>query len=359
MSVSRVVFVSHTRSFSGAEAVMLNLVAEAVDRGLRVLVACPAGAVADKLPSNVEHVELPSLGLSGGRGVGRAAAVARLASQWRRAGRILAAFDDDSTRIVVNSLPALPAVRFGRLRGTATWLVHDTVADRKQRLYVRIGSGALRRAVAVSDATAEPLRTSGFPVVVRVNGVRVDVDAAPLEHPGTPVIGILAALTEWKGHVPLLEAIAQVDDVRLEIAGEGFPGDEEHVERLRALAERPGLAGRVSFLGRADAGECLRRWTATVSASIRPEAGPLGVLEALAVGCPVIGTDHGGTADYLAAGCGLLVAPSDPQALASAVRRVVADPTLRADLAARGRARVRSRHDIDHTIPATLSALLG
>ena len=143
------------------------------------------------------------------------------------------------------------------------------------------------------------------------NGVRIPATAtgATATDPSHPVIGILAVLAAWKGHDVLLEAVARIPEVTLEIAGTAFPGSEDWERQLRERAARPDLAGRVRFLGHTDPETVFPRWDLIVSASTSPEAGPLGVLEAMAAGVPVLGTAHGGTAEYLADGVGRLVPP--------------------------------------------------
>ncbi|MGW0036445.1 glycosyltransferase family 4 protein [Gordonia sp. NPDC003376] len=352
----RIVFVAHTGMMSGAEAVMLHLTRLALADGHPVAVACPAGPLVEALPPGVRHVELPALGLDGGGRVARVRGLARLGIRWIRAGRTLRTVCRDDSDVVVNSLFALPAVRLSRLPGGCSWLVHDTVVDAKRMAVARLGAPAVRVAVAVSEETAKPLRHLGFRVVVRYNGVPVvsgDRDVAD----GRPVVGVLAKLTPWKGHRVLLEAMTRLPDVDLEIAGDWFPGDAAYVAELHTIAAAPELAGRVRFLGRAEPGECLRRWTALISPSVAPEAGPLGVLEAMSAGCPVIGTALGGTAEYLADGAGLLVPPEDPAAIAESIATVVADSSLRHQLSERGRKRVRECHDLRRTGPEMLQAL--
>lgn len=71
------------------------------------------------------------------------------------------------------------------------------------------------------------------------------------------------------------------------------------------------------------------RWAIAVLASVLPEAGPLGVLESMAAGLPVVATDLGGAAEYLSDGVGVLVAPGDPAALAHALSNLIANPARR------------------------------
>ncbi|WP_127784260.1 glycosyltransferase family 4 protein [Rhodococcus sp. X156] len=350
------VLVNATANVSGAEGVLLDLLELAVQRGHPVTLACPPGPLAARRPAGVTHLPLPALGLGGGRALG----AARLAARWAQAARVLRpAVRRPGARTVVNSLLALPAVRLAAPTGGASWLVHDTVHQAQQRLVVRAGRAGLRRVVAVSTATATPLRALGLPVQVVGNGVSWPVDAVPtttLHHP--PVVGCLALLTPWKGHAVLLEAVAQLPEVHLELAGGAFPGDAVHAEGLRRRAAQPDLAGRVRFLGHVAALDAMRGWDVCVSASTSPEACPLSVLEALSLGVPVVGTDHGGTSELLREGAGLLVPPGDVAALAAALTRVLDDAGLRAETARCGRARVAAEHDRSHTLPRMLDELL-
>ncbi|MFC7446469.1 glycosyltransferase family 4 protein [Rhodococcus daqingensis] len=357
-AMERTLFVSHTGQVSGAEKVLLALVEEALRGGREVLVACPDGPLADALAPGCVRLSIPALGLSGESGAARALGAARMLARWVAAARVLAsAARVPGTGTVVNSLFALPAVRLARVPGAASWLVHDTVTSAKQRAVIRLGRAGIRRAVAVSEATARPLRALGLPVLVAQNGVRWPVPAVTGEVHRPPVVGALALLTPWKGHRVLLEAVALLPGVRLELAGGHFPGDEDYVAELHTRAQRPDLAGRVRFLGHVRTGEVLEGWDAVVSASVQPEAGPLSVLEAMSYGVPVIGTDHGGTSEFLCGGAGLLVAPGDPEAMASAITRVLSDGELRERLTATARARVAAEHDISITLPAMLRTL--
>jgi glycosyltransferase involved in cell wall biosynthesis len=359
--VSTILFVAQTGQLSGAEKVLLNLVDEAVAQGFAAIVACPAGPLVDALPRAATHVEIPALGMGGEQSVARLVGTAKLALRWRAAARILSPIARaPGTETIVNSLFALPAVRMARPPRGAGWLVHDTITSTKQKAATRIGKPAVRVAVAVSEATGRPLRALGLPVRVAHNGVRWPVARLSGDDLHTPpVIGMLALLTPWKGHRVLLEAVARLPGVTVELAGGSFPGDVGYVEELRARAERLDLAGRVTFLGHVDAVEALRRWDVVVSASVSPEAGPLSVLEAMSHGLPMIGTDHGGTTEFLSGGAGLLVPPGDEVAMAEAIDTILRDDHLRKDLVTTARLRIAEQHDLGKTLPAMLATLLG
>jgi glycosyltransferase involved in cell wall biosynthesis len=130
----------------------------------------------------------------------------------------------------------------------------------------------------------------------------------------------------------LLAALKGVDGATLVVAGDG--------PERRALERRAGelgLAGRVRFLGSVSRETVLRLFGAA-DASVLPSAWenfPHTVVEALAVGCPVVATSVGGVPEVVRDGeNGLLVAPADPGALADALRRVLSDERLRQRLAA-------------------------
>ena len=152
------------------------------------------------------------------------------------------------------------------------------------------------------------------------------------------------ALTPEKGHRVLIEAFALVagarHDARLIIAGEG----PERVP-LEALARSLNLLPRVHFAGAVpEAMDLIARAAILVQPS-RREALGTALLEAMALGVPVIASATGGPAELLADGHGVLVPPGDVPRLAAAISELLADPALRAELRHRGLARVR-RYDI-------------
>jgi glycosyltransferase involved in cell wall biosynthesis len=127
-----------------------------------------------------------------------------------------------------------------------------------------------------------------------------------------------------------LRALVDVTEVTLTVAGDG---PERHA--LERRAHELGLDGRVSFVGSVPREQVLRFFRAA-DASVLPSAWenfPHTVVEALAVGCPVIATAVGGVPEVVRDGeNGLLVAPGDSEALASAIARFFADEELRARL---------------------------
>ena len=119
-------------------------------------------------------------------------------------------------------------------------------------------------------------------------------------------------------------------------------GDPQLLARLRRQARA--LGAPVHFVGaRSDADQWLRAAEVFVLSS-QWEARALVVQEAMAAGTPVVATDVGGLHDLIG-GTGLLVPPGDPEAIAKATDRILADPGLREELAAHGRAVARALPD--------------
>ncbi|MCZ8133092.1 MAG: glycosyltransferase [Steroidobacteraceae bacterium] len=154
--------------------------------------------------------------------------------------------------------------------------------------------------------------------------------------PDRPVLVHISRVAHEKNIDFVLRAVAQVrrevPDVLLVIAGEG-----PAVPHVRRLARELGLESHVLFVGYLDRGttllDCYRAGDAFVFAS-RTETQGLVLLEALALGVPVVSTAVMGTADVLRDARGARVAPDDETGFARACVEVLRDPELRGRLAA-------------------------
>ena len=154
-------------------------------------------------------------------------------------------------------------------------------------------------------------------------------------------------LVERKGVADVVQALAELPDVKLLVAG-GPAADalslDPEVGRLQALAERIGVAQRVRFLGRVEHArmpELFRRCDVVVAV---PWYEPFGIvpLEAMACSRPVVGSAVGGLLDTVVPGVtGELVPPRRPDLLATVLGDLLADPTRGERYGAAGRARVR------------------
>lgn len=145
-------------------------------------------------------------------------------------------------------------------------------------------------------------------------------------------------LQPGKGIQDAVAALSRLPETAtLTFAGSWDPREEGSLDRL--VAEL-GLGERVTMLGHRTHAE-IEELYATHDAVLFPvrwdEPWGLVPLEAMAAGCPVIATGRGGSGEYLRGGGNCLLVPAaDPDALAGAVRRLAADPDLRARLRAGG-----------------------
>ena len=142
-------------------------------------------------------------------------------------------------------------------------------------------------------------------------------------------------LVPWKHFDLLVEAVASVPGCELEIVG---AGPEEG--RLRRLAAERGLSGRVDFRGGVSREETLRRLASAAAIALPSsyEGWPHVLVEAMAVGTPVVAAAAGGTPELVRDGeNGLLVPVGDAASLSGAIRRVLDDPAFARTLSEGGR----------------------
>jgi glycosyltransferase involved in cell wall biosynthesis len=195
------------------------------------------------------------------------------------------------------------------------------------------------------------------PPLIRViaNGVPSAVsEASPRRsgdlRPQVPLIGAVGRLYPEKGHRFLVQAVALLRDrghsVRCVILGDG-----PEKARLQALIDELGLAGNVELLGwREDVSRIVGELDVAVLPSVR-EGSPLAVLEYMAAAAPIVATRVGGMPELIEEGVhGLLVAPGDPEALASAIWRMLDDRTLAAGLGRSASARRGAEFGIERLI---------
>jgi glycosyltransferase involved in cell wall biosynthesis len=200
-------------------------------------------------------------------------------------------------------------------------------------------------ALASTSATEERLRELGCRHVVHCfqNAIDEELAAGPLTQPDVPLFCSVGRLLGWKGHVLALRALArlQCPAARLVIVGDG-PARP----RLMALAAKLKISEQVQIVGPVShevALTWIKRATALVHSSFHDQA-PTVILEAMAMGTPVIGLRLGGVVHQVTYGSGMPVIAYRPQQaeadIALAMRRLVVNPALRAQIAIAGRHRV-------------------
>ena len=348
---ARVVVVSHTADVGGAEIAILRLLRardrDAFDVSAIVLeegafpdllraAGVPTEVIATAAVHRVTRREAASVGALWRNAV----ATLAIARSVRRKLRGLRA-----ELVVANSLKGAVITSIARpLRTPWVWHLHDRLAPDYLPVPFVFAMRALARwsprlVVANSWATAQTVRsTPAERIVVAYPGLPREA-FADQGHPPAATVGIVGRISATKGQRVFLEAarrvLAENPAARFRIVGGALFEDAAEENELRTLVESsPDLRASVEWTGWvADAPAELRRLSLAVHASPVPEPFGQVIVEAMATGVPVIGTDAGGVPEIidpsscaveLADGVrrsdlGLLVRPGDDLALARAI----------------------------------------
>jgi len=228
----------------------------------------------------------------------------------------------------------------------------------------RVGSAFLfshtQRLIAAADyirrACVEVLRLPPRKALTVYQGIAVEdfeVRAAPAE----PLLGIVARLDPVKGHRYLLEAFSLLQDAYPRLRARVM-GREENIKQreLRAMAERLGLEGRVEFAGfESQVPQAMARCAVGVIASTGSEAVSRVALEWMAAGRPLVATRVGCLPEIVEDGkTGFLVEPKDAPAMASALARLLRDPSQAQAMGEAARARVEALFSLPRFARQTL-----
>jgi glycosyltransferase involved in cell wall biosynthesis len=231
------------------------------------------------------------------------------------------------------------AGRQGLKRLSQRWVVRhaDLVTGASSDLVEEsMAFGAARAELAEVPSPRVPellaQRPADAPTRARIRQALISSLAPDQVDLAAPLVVTISRIAPQKNLPVLVEAASRLRNTcTWVVLGDGDP---ELLARLKGQAHA--LRAPVLFVGaRGDADQWLRAAEVFVLPS-EWEARALVVQEAMAAGTPVVATDVGGLHD-LVAGTGLLVIPGDPDAIAKATDRVLAEPVLRAELAARGR----------------------
>jgi len=184
---------------------------------------------------------------------------------------------------------------------------------------------------------------SDFEATAANPGLRRELGLAP----GTKTFALFGRLVPWKGTLEFVEAAARVltamPDVVALVVGDVSDGETAYAAAVEERIAHLGLADRIILTGfRDDIPELMRLVDCAVHASIDPEPFGLVVVEAMAVGTPVVAADTGGPRETVVPGeTGFLADPRDPDAMASAILRILRDPGLARRMGQEGAARAR------------------
>jgi glycosyltransferase involved in cell wall biosynthesis len=252
-----------------------------------------------------------------------------------------------------------------------TWSVtvhgwHEFVNERDAALRQKVAAASF--VVCISDYTRSQLmRISDPRHWEKLHVVRCGIDTAAFAQRSErgvnrpPRALMVARLSPEKGHLVMLEAVKLLADrgrhVELDLVGPGEYGDE-----LREIAKRFGIADRVHFLGACTPNEINQqlRNTDVFCLPSFAEGLPVALMEAMAVGVPVITTYISGIPELVIDNwTGMIVPAGRADMLASCIERLCDDPELYASIVAAGRAKVEEQHELARNAPALAALLTG
>ena len=386
----KILFYNHAGEVSGAERVLLMILAHLDRDGFEPVVVCPTESQMIKKVDDLEIKTHPVKQLQA-RFTWRPHRLLRyllsFCSVIRRAREIVASEAPDI--IHANSVRAglVMSVAAIRLKTRVIWHVHDVLPRHPLTVAVRwfawfTGS----RVLAVSEAAAERFRGILFRLFPRRLSIAVIHNAVEsgrfrpnaLLRQATRralgfgdndfLVGMVGHLTPNKGQAELIDAFAtiaaELSEASLILVGDTlFNRDEGYAEKIRTTIDAHDLVDRVRLLGtREDVRELMQAFDLLVLNS-RSEAFPLTALEGLASGRTVLATAVGGTPEMiLHRETGWLINAGRQDELVSAIKTLFRDPELREQLGRNGRATAFDKFSIRqftkniHTYYQTIAA---
>lgn len=378
----RVLYVSHTSVVSGAERSLLDLLG-ALPHDVQPLLAAPRG----RLSQLAEQRNIATTEIRGTAGSLRVhplhtpralAEMALAAWQVRRA-----AVHHRADVVHANSIRAGIVLAFARLRSTPTIVhVRDCLPPG------RVSGATLRLIAATATRIVANSRYTAASVLTAAPGARIDVVHNPVDlerfdplavdraavraglgeagADGRLLLGVVAQLSPWKGQDTAIEALGRlvgegIDAHLLLVGSAKFVArstrfdNNDYVAALHELVAREALQDRVWWLGeREDVAQLIGAMDVLLLPSWEEPFGRA-LIEAMALGVPVVATSVGGPPEIVQQGReGYLVAPRRAGDWAAAIARLARSPQAAATMGRAGRERVREQFTIAHHVRATL-----
>jgi glycosyltransferase involved in cell wall biosynthesis len=378
----RIVSVNHVSDVYGASRCLERLAARMVRDGHDVLVVVPrAGALKDALERLGVTVRLhPMLTIVDRNTTGTMRARLQMLATFPLSVAWLmwtiARFRADVVH-TNGGVAVSPAVAATLLRKPHVWHVREFFVEfprlwsRYERLMFRLSDAIVAVSVAVRNQFSPAIRSKvwvvydGLPraeferTVVEADSRRLRSTFGLDRGPSACVVGRL----KWKrkGQEVFIRAAAllkaKYPHARYLVVGSAAPGSEGHLDRFRALARELGVADEVMFTGDIDD---VRPVYAAVDVSVAPSVDPepFGciVVESMAMGTSVVGSNAAGIAEQIVDGeTGLLCTPGDERSLAAAMDRLFADEAVRREVARNAYRRFLSDFEMEQSYRAYMN----
>jgi len=361
--------------------VLPSLVTGGVERGTVEITRAIADAGATALVASAGGRMVPAIERAGGRHITLPLNSKNPLTMWRNASRLATLIGVENIAIVhARSRAPAWSAWWACQRAGAHFLTtyhgtyredlpfkrrYNAVMAKGERVIAasRFIAGLIAAQHAVDPARIRIIPRGVDPAVFDpavINGGRIARLAAEWRLPDGAAVALLPGrLTSWKGQAVLIEAVARLArrDVCCVLVGSD-QGRWRYTAGLIRQGEAYGIADRLRLVGECDdMPAALMLADVVVHASTEPEAFGRVVIEAQAMGRPVIASDLGGPVETVEHGVtGWRVPPGDAAALAAAIELVLALPAAdRAELARRARGAVL----LNYTVAAMQAATLA
>jgi len=250
----------------------------------------------------------------------------------------------------------------GRMAGVKViWHMRDIPIQQRPKRAIQFVSNFIPdKIIAVSEAAARQF--GGRKVSVIYNGIDAEAiqKKANQESPaeisrliessgGGPLVGMVGQIARWKGQDIYLQAAKLLAEklprAKFLIIGETLFDEKEFRLELNNFVANNNLQKRVTFTGHLEnVYPILKQLDVMVHCSVEPEPFGRVIIEAMALGVPVIATRGGAVEEIIVNGeDGQIVPPGDHHQLAQAVEKLLADKPLRSRFASNGVIKVRKR----------------
>ena len=172
------------------------------------------------------------------------------------------------------------------------------------------------------------------------------------------LVGCIGRIIPEKGQKSLLLAIPEVirecPETFFLIIGEIFLKDEEYKKELFEIIKKNRIEDRIRFAGfRKDIGDVIRSLDIVVFPSLVPESFGLSVLEAMALGKPVIASNTGGVGEIIEDGVtGMLIEPNHPEQIADRIIRLFSNKEIYNSIAQRAKEMADKRFSLPKYVTA-------
>ena len=175
---------------------------------------------------------------------------------------------------------------------------------------------------------------------------------------GSPCVGVVGNIQEWKGQAVLVEAMARIIDrvpkAHAFMVGGVHRAGAAYNERLKQRIQELHLDGALSATGfRSDVADVMNALDVVVHTSVRPEPFGRVILEGMLLGKPVVASAAGGVPELIRDGeTGFLTAPGDPAGLAERLIPLLQDPALRERIGQQARVWAREQFSLERHVAA-------